>query len=540
MLRRGISTERRRACSFPLAVGLVLASSGLVNAVDWGVFGTYLVGMIVLSLWLAKRQKTSDDYYVGGRNLSWWAVGISIVATQSSAISFVSIPAFVALREGGGLSWLQYELGVPLAMLFLLLVLIPHLRAKKLVSVYEFLRERFGLGTGRTLAGVFLVSRGLATAVGIYATGLVLAPMLEWPVWGTILLIGVTAVIYDTIGGLKAVVVSDVIQMALIFGGVALGIGLALSEVGGWGAAWGALEAERKVAADWSSGVGSTDGVPFWAFLIGGVFLYSSYYGTDQSQVQRLLGTKSVKDAQKAVLLGGTLRLPLTLLYVGLGIALAALLQENSLLQEKMMGEKPDLLVPMFILEFVPTGLKGLLLAATVAAAMSSLDSALNALSAVTVKDFLSEQEGEPSLWRERVVTVCWGVVVTVAALGVGSLAKTVIEAINKVGSAFYGPVLVAFLLGLGRAKVRGKAMSLGVVAGVGVNLTLWISKAPLHWMWWNLLGALITWAVAELLSRKSCEKEGGTLAVTWNGPAVVILLGVFLLTLVLVVALQG
>ena len=162
-------------------------------------------------------------------------------------------------------------------------------------------------------------------------------------------------------------------------------------------------------------------------------------------------------------------------------------------------------------------------------------------LSAVTVKDFLGEQKGEPSLWRERVVTVCWGVVVTVAALGVGSLAKTVIEAINKVGSAFYGPVLVAFLLGLGRAKVKGKAMSLGVVAGVGVNLALWMSKAPLHWMWWNLLGAFITWAVAEFFSRKGEEKEEGeTLSMTWNGPAVVILLAVFLLTLVLVVALRS
>lgn len=497
--------------------------------------------MIALSVWLARRQKTAEDYYVGGRNLSWWAVGISIVATQSSAISFVSIPAFVALREGGGLSWLQYELGVPLAMLFLLLVLIPRLREKKLVSVYEFLRERFGLGAGRTLAGVFLASRGLATAVGVYATGLVLAPMLQWPVWGTILLIGITAVVYDTIGGLKAVVVSDVIQMALIFGGVALGIGLALSEVGGWGAAWAALDTERKVAADWSWGVGETDGVPFWAFLVGGVFLYASYYGTDQSQVQRLLATKSVKEAQKAVLLGGSLRLPLTLLYIGLGVALAALLQESSVLQERMVGEKPDLLVPVFILEFVPSGLKGLLLAATVAAAMSSLDSALNALSAVTVRDFLVPREEEPSLWRERIVTLCWGTAVTATALGVGSLAKTVIEAINKVGSAFYGPVLVAFLLGLGRAKVTGKAMSLGVIAGVGMNLTLWICQAPLHWMWWNLLGAIVAWAVAELFSRKRDlgERSRQQLTLFWDGPAVVILGAVFLVTLALVVILR-
>ncbi|MEM9079648.1 MAG: sodium/solute symporter [Verrucomicrobiota bacterium] len=499
-------------------------------------FGVYLAAMVGLSVWLARRQKDAEDYYVGGRNLSWWMVGVSIVATQSSAISFVSVPAFVAMREGGGLSWLQYELAVPLAMLFLLLVMIPKLRERRLVSVYEFLRERFGKGTGKTLAGVFLVSRGMATAVGVYATGLVMAPMLGWPLWGAILLIGVTAVIYDTIGGLRAVVVSDVIQMVLIVGGVLLGIGLALGEVGGWSEAWGALESERRVAADWSWGIGETDGVPFWAFLIGGFFLYSSYYGTDQSQVQRLLGTKSVEESQKAVLLGGSLRLPLTLLYVGLGVALAALIQESEGFRGAMVGEKADVLVPTFILQFVPIGLKGLLLAAIVAAAMSSLDSALNSLSAVTVRDFLGG-ENEVGLKRERLVTVVWGTVITGVALVAGGIADTVIEAINKVGSAFYGPVLVTFLLGLGRTNIGGKAMSLGVVAGVLVNLSFWMGQVPLHWMWWNLVGAAVAWGVAEAFSAGRVKESSG-LGVVWNGRAVVILMGVFLVTVLLVVGL--
>jgi len=381
------------------------------------------------------------------------------------------------------------------------------------------------------------LSRGMATAVGVYATGLVLAPMLGWPVWGAILLIGVTAVIYDTIGGLRAVVVSDVIQMALIFGGVIMGIVIALSEVGGFGVAWESLSAERKVAADWSWGIGETDGVPFWAFLFGGIFLYSSYYGTDQSQVQRLMGTRSVAESQKAVLLGGVLRLPLTLLYVGLGVALAVLVQESAVLNSAMEGAKADLLVPTFILEFVPVGLKGLLLAAIVAAAMSSLDSALNSLSAVTVRDFLGGGH-EGSLWKERVVTVVWGVILTGVALIAGSIEKTVIEAINKVGSAFYGPVLVTFLLGLGRSRIGGRAISVGVVLGVSVNLTFWIFSVPLHWMWWNVVGALVTWTVSEMIGGGPREHTG-ELRVLWNGQAVALLLGVFLLTLLLVVGLS-
>lgn len=147
---------RHELCSDALSPMLTL---------DWIVLTLYLGAMIALSAWLSRGQRSESDYFVGSRNLPWWAVGISIVATQSSAISFVSIPAFVALREGGGLTWLQYELAVPLAMLFLLGWVIPYLRDLRLVSIFEFPRERFGPATGRMLAAVFLISRGLATGI---------------------------------------------------------------------------------------------------------------------------------------------------------------------------------------------------------------------------------------------------------------------------------------------------------------------------------------------------------------------------------------
>ncbi|MCF3652476.1 sodium:solute symporter family transporter [Synoicihabitans lomoniglobus] len=467
-----------------------------MQSLDWIILTLYLGAMIGLSLWLARGQEDEHDYYVGGRKLSWWAVGISIVATQSSAISFVSIPAFVALRPGGGLTWLQYELAVPLAMLFLLVFLVPYLRALSLVSVFEFLRVRFGAPTGKALAIIFLLSRGLATGIGVYATGLVLAPMLEWSLTSTLLLIGVVAVIYDTIGGIKAVVASDVVQLALMMGGVIFAIGLACAEVGGAGAAWEALGAERRTAVDWSTGIGDGATAPFWAFLVGGFFLYASYYGTDQSQVQRLLSTSSPREAQKAVLLGGLLRLPLTLLYVALGVAIGAVFALSPELQAAVPADKLDALVPQFILLYVPAGFKGLILAAILAAAMSSVDSALNSLSAVTMRDFVTpllKPDTPHHLRWSKITTLAWGVLVTGAAFLAGGIDRTVIEAINKIGSAFYGPVLATFLLGIFTRRARGKAMLIGVLAGVAANMLVWISGWPVHWMWWNVLGCAVT-----------------------------------------------
>ncbi len=513
---------------------------------DWIVLSVYLIVMIGLSAWLSRGQTDSADYFVGGRRLPWWAVGISIVATQSSAISFVSIPAFVALREGGGLTWLQYELAVPLAMLFLLGWVVPYLRDRQLVSVFEFPERRFGLATGRTLAAVFLISRGLATGIAVYAAALVVSPMLGWSLTASILLIGVVAVIYDTLGGMKAVVASDVIQLGLMMLGVGCAIVIAWSLVGGAGAAWEALAPERRVAVDWSTGMGDGATAPFWAYLIGGFFLYASYYGTDQSQVQRLLGTTRSREAQKAVLLGGMLRLPLTLLYVLLGVALGAAWQTQPELQSLVSMERIDTLVPQFLLTYVPVGLKGLILAAILAAAMSSVDSALNSLSAVTLRDFVQPWAGDKlgdHPLAGRVITLIWGVLITALALVADGLDRTVIEAINKVGSAFYGPVLATFVIGLGIKRVGGPAMLMGLIAGVATNLMAWLAAWPVHWMWWNVIGFVVTAAFAIGLSgRRSDSTSNAAPVATWRAGemrgATALLLAGFGVTLLLVVLL--
>lgn len=516
-----------------------------MTGLDWGIIIAYMIAMILLSVYLGRGQESEEDYYVGGRNLPWWAVGISTMATQTSVISFVSIPAFVAMKEGGGLTWLQYELAVPLAMIVVMVFLLPFFRKLELVSVYAYLEMRFGPSVRYFLSGVFLVSRGLGTGVGIYASAVVLEKCLGIELWQTIILIGVITVIYDTIGGMTAVVYSDVIQMAVLLGGLVACIWLAADEVGGVGAMIDAFPTERWAAYDPSTGIGDGSDTPFWGFLIGGLCLYVSYYGVDQSQAQRELSAPTMAETRKALVFNGLARFPLTLLYLALGVALGAVYAQGGGMEGVA---KPDDLVPVFILQHLPEGLRAVLLAAMLAAAMSSLDSALNSLSAATMQDFIEKirpLRPERRLMVGRITTVIWGAAITASAFLFGGQ-ETVVEVINKVGSAFYGPILAAFLMGLLTRRANAVGVLGGVVAGVAFNVCMWLLYSDeLYWMWWNLFGLVIaagaTLALSLLGPRPAAEKlDGYTLSLggilaeerKWLGTHA-LLIGYFILILV-------
>ncbi|MCG8604458.1 sodium/solute symporter [bacterium] len=486
-----------------------------MNSIDWSIVVVYLAGMIGLSIYLGRGQATSDDYYVGGRKISWIAIGFSTMATQTSAISFISIPAFVALKDGGGLTWLQYELALPIAVILVMAFLIPFFRHLKLVSVYEYLELRFNASVRSLASLVFLISRGLATGVGVYASAIVLSVCLEIPIWTTILIIGVVTVVYDTIGGISAVVYSDLIQMMILIAGVITCILFAASEVGGFDVILSSLPAARQKALDLSTGLSGGSTVPFWAFLFGGFFLYASYYGTDQSQVQRELSSKSTDETKKSLLLNGLARFPLTILYLLLGMAVFSVYQRSPELQSAVPHDRPDYLVPQFVLLNLPTGIRALLFSSLLAAAMSSLDSALNSLSASTMKDFVSKylKSSYNPLQLSKIITVVWGVFITGFAFLVGGISDTVIESINKIGSAFYGPVLAAFLIGVLSKSVNSFGMIFGILAGVVLNLILWLAFPGIHWMWWNVFGCLTAIAVAWLSTRFTAPPNQLTIA---------------------------
>lgn len=467
-----------------------------MSAADWVIVVAYLAGMVGLSAWLGRRQASEGDYYVAGRRLPWWAVGVSTMATQSSANSFLGIPAFVALREGGGLSWLQYELAVPLAIIPISVFLVPFFRGLGLVSVYEYLERRFDRRVRLVLSFVFLVSRGLATGVAVYAAALVLAVCLEIPVWATVLLIAAVTVLYDTIGGMSAVVWSDVIQMGVLLVGLAGSVLYVLAEAGSWHALATALPAERWVALRPGTGLGDGETLPLWGFLLGGLVLYASYYGVDQSQVQRELSAPNERETRLSLIFNGLARFPLTLAYVVFGIALAWIVAHDPRIGgSSELAADPNRLVPLFIVHHLPEGFRALLVAAILAAAMSSLDSALNSLSAATETDFLRDRGLGPRqrLRRARLVTLAWGAAIGAAALffALRGGILTVVESINKVGSAFYGPVLAAYLAGLLWRRANARGILVGVATGVAFNLVLGTLLPGLFFMWWNLGGLL-------------------------------------------------
>ncbi len=474
-----------------------------MSVVDWLVIVVYVTAMIGLSVYLGRRQSDEEDYFIGGRNLSWWAVGLSTMATQTSAISFISIPAFVALKAGGGLSWLQYELAVPLAMIAVMVLLIPFFRRLKLVSIYAYLEMRYGPSVRTTVGMVFLVSRGLMTGVGLYASAIVLSVCLGLSLELTILIMGGVTIVYDTIGGITAVVYSDVIQMGILIFGMLLCIGFAVDIAGGLDTVLTALPVSRRQAIDWSSGLTGASGAPFGAFLVGGFFLYTAYYGTDQSQVQRELSARTTGETKISLMINGFARFPLTLLYVAMGVAIWAVYQNSPKLIEDIPFGQPDYLVPHFVAQFIPAGLRGLIFSALLAAAMSSLDSALNSLSAATMKDFIEPRLGSKRdlLRYSKLTTVAWGVVITGFAFFVGDISDTVIESINKIGSAFSGPILATFIVGVLSRRVGAGGVLAGLVAGVALNLFLWRFCPFIHWMWWNAFGFATTAAVAGVAS---------------------------------------
>lgn len=474
-----------------------------MSSIDWLIIGMYMLAMIALGFYLGRNQRDIEAYYVGERKFKWWMVGISTMATQTSAISFISIPAFVALKQNGGLSWLQYELAVPLATIVIMVFLIPFFRQLQLVSIYEYLERRFSAGVRLTVSLVFLVSRGLGTGIALYAAAIVLSVCSGLPLYATILLLGVATIIYDAAGGIRAVVYSDVIQMLVLVLGLLACVLYAAELAGGFGEIFNAMPAERTRPIEMTTGLGDAAQVPFWAFLIGGFFLYISYYGTDQSQAQRGLSAASATEAKQALLLNGLSRFPLTLLYVLLGVAMYAAYQHSPQLQSSVPAHRPDYLVPYFIVTELPAGLRGLLFAALLSATMSSLDSALNSLSAVTVRDFVEPRLRDRStlFYLSKVITVAWGCLITGFAFVVGDISDTVIEGINKIGSAFYGPVLATFLLAITARRVHAAAAICGIVAGVSTNIVLWTGFENIHWMWWNLFGFAAAAGVALTVS---------------------------------------
>ena len=498
-----------------------------MNWLDYGIVFVYILFFLGMGFFF-KENKDSKDYFLGGRSMGWFPLSLSTMATQLSAISFISAPAFVGLKLNGGMKWLTFEFAVPLAMIGIMLLIIPPLFRSGVVSIYEFVEKRFSASTRLILSVVFQISRALGTGVMVYTIALILQAVLDIDYAWTILIIGVITIIYSFFGGMKAVVWGDAIQMILLFGGLLVCLFYGWHLVDAVGGLEGGFPSERLEVIDFNMGLGEGEEYGFWPMLIGGFFLYVSYYGCDQTQAQRMLSAKNEKTIRQLLLANGLLRFPVVLIYCTMGLLIGALAlsapdfmaeivdvtQRHFPEEASNGGIKADLMIPVFIIQYLPHGFIGLLMVAILSAAMSSLSSTVNSLSAVSVEDFFNR--GEKKLETKKYMTyskiavVFWGIVVLACSFLFGGDKSTVIEIINAIGSVFYGPVLVTFLLAFFSKKVNHIGMNAGIIIAVMINLIF--SKTmqgifnidlgfDIFWIWLNFTGVIISLVIAYVVS---------------------------------------
>ena len=474
-----------------------------MNALDYTIVAGYLLGMLYLGYYF-RRNADATDFFLGNKSFGWFAAGLSVMATNLSAIAFIGVPAFVGARADGGLFWVSGEIHAPITMLVLMTVVVPPLYRSGVISIYSFLESRFGNGVRRLIGFIFLVNRAMASAMIIYGVALLLEEILGIDFWLALGFIGGITLIYSGQGGMRAVVYGDAIQIGLLFVGM-LVVGFIAASQWGSAAEWlAAVPAERTVAVlPDRLGINGDGDYGFWPFLIGGLFISVAYYGTDQSEAQRFLSVRDLPTLRRTLLFVGLIRYPFLLIYAVLGLLIGPLLFQNPEYATALTAE-PDRMMPIFLNDYVPHGILGLIIVAMIAAAMSSLSSAINSLSAVTVEDYpFLLPKNVDKLRAGRLVSFVWGAVCLAVASIAGDIDDNLVVAMAMIGSVGYGPILAVFLLCVFDRRAHTSGALVGLLAGVVLNLVLAIFfKDELFWIWWNVTGLVTSVAVGWWCSR--------------------------------------
>jgi len=514
--------------------------------------------------------------------MPWWAIGLSVMATQASAITFIGT---TGQAFDDGMEFVQFYLALPFAMVVLCIVFIPFFYRARVFTAYEYLEQRFDAKTRALTGFLFLVSRGMGAGIILYAPAIVLSVILGWDERLTIMVMAVITVFYTMAGGITAVIWTDVVQMLMVFGGIAValfalfanlpdGVGVAEAVyVGGIQDMW------RSVDLSWDP----TNTYTLWSGLLGGFFLFLAYFGTDQSQVQRYLTASSLKDSQLSLIFNAFVKVPMQVLILSIGVLLfvfyhfeepplvfspaevaaveesdraaefRALEDEKSqvhalrraatldLLEDRSSGlsvvdgqrviegydshlrelrvdakelvadvrgkssNDVNYVFPTYIINFIPTGLLGILIAVIFAAAMSSLDSEITALSSASVMDFYRrwfrpDASDSHYLMVSRLATLFWGLFAFGVALYAGQLGS-LIEAVNQIGSFFYGSLLGVFLLAFFVPRATGTGASIGLLAGM-VSVFLVSITTDVSWLYYNVVGAVVVVLVGVVSNR--------------------------------------
>ncbi|WP_055443496.1 sodium:solute symporter [Lacinutrix himadriensis] len=563
-----------------------------MQTLDWIVLISTLLLIVGYGTWQTRGSKNVQDFLKGGNSSKWWTIGLSVMATQASAITFLSTPG-QAFNDGMG--FVQFYFGLPIAMVVICMVFIPLYHKLKVYTAYEFLETRFDLKTRTLTAILFLIQRGLAAGITIFAPAIILSAVLGWNLLLLNIIIGVLVIIYTVSGGTRAVNVTQKHQMVVIFTGMVIAFILIISKLPAditFSKALDIAGASGKMEVlDFSFNLNNR--YTFWSGIIGGTFLMLSYFGTDQSQVQRYLSGKSLKEMQLGLIFNGLLKVPMQFFILLVGVMVfvfyqfnpapmnfnptatelvlnseyAAEYQSLQLEQEKIFNDKQTLINKYtdseseqlksyihlaneasddirneakllidkageaqqvkvesndkdyvfihFILNNLPRGLIGLLLAVILSAAMSSTSSELNALASTTTIDLYkrntSEKTDEEMVKTSRLFTLAWGII-AIGVACVANLAENLIQLVNIIGSIFYGNVLGIFLLAFFFKTVKANAVFVAALITQVLVIALFMlnqyEMINLPFLWLNFVGCMIVMAIALLISFKDLKSN--------------------------------
>ncbi|SFO83484.1 transporter, SSS family [Amycolatopsis arida] len=483
-----------------------------MRALDLAIIAVFLVGTPLLGVALSGKQKTSNDYFVGSRQIPWWAVTFSVVATETSTLTVISVPTVAYL---GNVTYLQLAIGYLIGRVLVAFVLLPKYYAGELVSAYGFLGKRFGTSMQGTASVTFLLTRLLADGVRLFATAIPVKVMLaafgiDASYWMIVAAIALVAVIYTYLGGIRAVIWVDVVQMGIyILGAVFAVLILAGKLPDGWLGA--AFDAGKFQLFDFSSGI-LTSQYAFITAVVGGALFAMASHGADQLMVQRLLACRNVRDSQKAVIASGVVVFFQFALFLVVGAMLWAFYRGVAPADMGMASK--DELFPTFIVNELPSGLSGLLVAGILAAAMSTISSSLNSLSTSTVSDlyrrFTKRTLPDATvLSHAKVWTLVWAGVFVLFASMFTTTDQPVVEVGLTIASYTYGALLGSFFLGILVKRARQLdaivaflcTIVVNAVFILGVEFTVDGEQKPLAFPWYVPLGVVVTLVIGGLLS---------------------------------------
>ena len=482
------------------------------HTIDYFIIAIYLIGIALLGIFKGGKQKTAKDYFQGSKSVQWWAVCFSIVAAETSTLTFISIPGLAYLTN---FNFLQVTVGYLLGRIVVAIFFLPAYYKGEINTAYAYLENRFGSKTRSFSSIVFLFTRTAADGVRLFATAIPLKLMLDISYPAAIVIIAIVALIYTYVGGVKGVIWVDVIQMFIYIGGAVVAIIFLANSYLPDGLA-GVFSSDAIAQKFDIINLGMSGGIkeffrdPYTLFggLIGGAFLSMASHGTDQLIVQRLLTINKLQDSRKAIIGSGIIVIIQFFIFLFVGVLLYAYYGTYDLSSIGLM--KADEIFPKFIIESLPPGISGLIIAGLFAAALSTLAGSISSLSSSTMLDlykpFKPSISESDELRISRLFTIMWAVLLVGSAILFMESPDAVVELALSIASFTYGGLLGTFMLGLFVKKARQEDALAGFTGGILIMITV-ISLQLVAWTWFTLVGVLATLTIGKFLSLLSNRK---------------------------------